>query len=235
MLKDFQVQIYHRPGPHQRTLPGHSYSGFYIQMKAKFKEEVKEPFDYQIRQVVIETRVGHVPNLLNSAAHRNTTFQPAIDYPNLVRDIGAENHMEIDFASDLEGFRWHKGRGCWYEYDEHCNLTVGDPDSFDADVKNWDIWLDDQPAFEGWGEGGKQRFIVYDFCALCQVVLVASPAPRVIAEIGPYTARWRGIWPYRKTNVPSRGATYRWDGVLLDSPALGSRHGYKDTFTTPTK
>ena len=109
---------------------------------------MKEPFDYQIRQVVIETRVGHVPNLLNSAAHRNTTLQPAINYPNLVRDIGAENHMEIVFASDLEGSGGRRDEDAGMNT-IHCKSRWR-PRLVHADAKNWDIWLDDpQPLKVG--------------------------------------------------------------------------------------
>jgi len=232
MLTKFQVEIYHTPGPYkQNVYAGEAYvhSSFWILMKAKFSDN-SEPFDYQIQQPVT-TEASKVPEFYNKQQFKNLTWSPQINYLNANKEVIISNIPGTDFAKDLGGFRRHRKKDKWYEYDDRGYLKVSNPDSKNPDIKNWDIWLEDEPGFESWEEGD---FVIYDFTGTCQVVKVQDGEkpimPVLIASIGPYTARWRGIWPYRKTNIPdATGLKLHWDGQISDT-TLSKEEGYKNEF-----
>ena len=88
MLTNFQVEIYHTPGPYkQNAYAGEAYmhSSFWILMKAKFSDN-SEPFDYQIRQPV-RTEAAKVPEFYNKQQFKNLTWSPQINYLNANKEV----------------------------------------------------------------------------------------------------------------------------------------------------
>ena len=235
MPTKFQVTIHHQEGYFARKSYAdgkHKRAGFWATMKAKFDSEV-EPFNYQFQQSVT-TKAARVNALSNNKQFMNEIWTPQMDYND--KEILKPAEPNTDYAKDMTGYRYFREDECWYKYNKSGLLKVCNPSEKDNDIQSWDIWIADEPGYEDYKEGD---FVVFDFTGTCNLVKVWESGeyleePILIAKIGPYTAYWRGIWPYRKTNIPENGLCLNWDGQVLNTK-LPQNEGYIDKFLIKAK
>jgi len=228
MLRDFTVVLQRGPGPIMRDSDPATYTSFWIQMKASFDLQEEETFDYQIQQKVLYTRVGTFPP--GFAPPNDAPWEQVVWHPRLERMTRDEGHNITDVASALQGWRKHRKSNAWYTYTDKGFLEKSDPP---GEVNVWDIWLEDEPSYDNWHEG---QYALYQFTAICEVVKVRKVLHAVVlAQIGPYSLRWCGISPKRRTNVPKEGKTLRWDERQLRLPQVGHLKPYEDNFLMQEK